>query len=392
VQREVGEKVTGHLLLRKGKRRSAWYVKYRLADGRQVQRRLGPAWTEKGRPYPGFLTERQAEAALHALLTDARRGAFLAPVPNEPEVLFRDAAEEWYRFVRDDRRRKPSTLSDYRSLLDYALLPEFGNVPLEALTERRIESYRSRLVGDGKLAPRTINKRLVALHSILRRAQRVYGLARNPAALVDRQPVRSTREIRVYTPEEIEAVARACDESQDAAVIRTAAYTGLRLGELRALCWRDLDFAKRILHVRRNFVLGEFVTPKSGVVRSVPLSDQAARVLDELSRREHFVEPDDLVFPGLLGQPFDDAAFRKRYYVAVGRAKVLRLKFHELRHTFGTIAAQVFPITDVQAFLGHANVTTTQIYLHHVPKTDAADRLSRLFTVAEPSAAEAVDV
>lgn len=376
--------VSGHVKLVKGKRRSVWFVKFRLADGRQVQRRLGPAWTERTRPPTGYFTRKLAEGALRELLSDARRGTLPTGITPVSTVTFEEAAEEWFAWIRDDRQRKPSTLSGYRSLLDSALLPEFGELQLERVTERVIDGYRVRLVRDGKLSPRSINKRLIALHAILKRAQRLYGLARNPAALVERQPVRSSRDIRVYTPEEIEALARACASELDSAIVRIAAYTGLRQGELRALMWRDVDFAKQIIHVRRNFVSGSFGAPKSGRVRSVPLSDQAARVLDELSRRKAFTRPDDLVFPGVTGGPFDDSALRRRYYAAIKRAGLPRLTFHELRHTFGTIAAQVFPITDVQSFLGHAHITTTQVYLHHVPKHDAAERLSRLFTTDEP--------
>ncbi len=67
--------VSGHVKLRVGKRRTTWYAKWRDAQGAQFERRLGPAWTEKGSAAPGFLREKDATAALEAILTDARRGA-----------------------------------------------------------------------------------------------------------------------------------------------------------------------------------------------------------------------------------------------------------------------------------------------------------------------------
>lgn len=90
------------------------------------------------------------------------------------------------------------------------------------------------------------------------------------------------------TPPEVEALARAAGTDQDAALYRVAAFTGLRLGELRALRWLDIDFGRALVHVRRSYTYGTETTPKSGKVRSVPLIDQAARALDMLSRREHF--------------------------------------------------------------------------------------------------------
>ena len=78
---------------------------------------------------------------------------------------------------------------------------------------------------------------------------------------------------------------------------------------------------------------------------------------------------------------------RRQFYAAVKRAGLghLRtkdnpLRFHDLRHTFGTLAVQVTPLTDVQAWMGHAQIQTTMIYVHYVPQHDAADRLTRAFT------------
>jgi integrase len=128
----------------------------------------------------------------------------------------------------------------------------FGGLQLEAVTADRIDGYRARAVEEGRLSARTINKHLVVLHGIFRRAMRVYGLRANPAALVDRQPLRRSGEITVLSAADVEALARAAENDQDAALFRVAAFTRLRLGELRALRWVDVDFAKRLVHVRRT--------------------------------------------------------------------------------------------------------------------------------------------
>lgn len=377
--------VSGHVRLTTGPRGSSWYAKYRLPNGRQVQRRLGPAWTEKGRPPDGYFTRRTAQEALAAILTDARRGT-LTDVP-QTGITFRDAAEEWLRYVEFDRQRRPSTVGDYRNLLNGALLPEFGDLPIEDVTVDRIDRYRVRLVAEGKLSARSINKRLVAIHAVFRRAQRVYGLGANPAAAVERQPMSRSGDLAVLTVEQVEALARNADDEQDAALYRVAAYTGLRLGELRALRWRDVDFGKQAIVVRRSYTRGQEGATKSGRIRSVPLSSQAAKSLDGLSRRSGFTEPDDLVFPNETGQPIDDSKLRRRFHASLDRAGLPRVRLHDLRHTFGTLTAAAFPIADVKEMLGHADIQTTAIYLHHVPRADAADRLSRLFTAVESNEA-----
>jgi hypothetical protein len=64
-----------------------------------------------------------------------------------------------------------------------------------------------------------------------------------------------------------------------------------------------------------------------------------------------------------------------------------RMRFHDLRHTFGTLAVQAFSLTDVKAFMGHADIQTTMIYAHHVPQHDAADKLTRLLGAPSPDPA-----
>ena len=84
------------------------------------------------------------------------------------------------------------------------------------------------------------------------------------------------------------------------------------------------------------------------------------------------------MFVNTVGGVVDDTKLRRRYYRALKRAGLRRLTFHSLRHTFGTMAVQAFPLTDVKAYMGHADIQTTMIYVHHVPQHDAADRLGGL--------------
>jgi integrase len=60
------------------------------------------------------------------------------------------------------------------------------------------------------------------------------------------------------------------------------------------------------------------------------------------------------------------------------------MRLHDLRHSFGTLAVQVFPLTDVKAYMGHADISTTVRYVHHVPQHDAADKLTRLVEAGAP--------
>lgn len=387
--------MTGHASLKQRKHGPVWYLKYRLADGRQVQKLLGPAWTERSRPPAGYYTRKTAEEALQDLLAEARRGT-LADSGRRSGKTFEDACAEWLRYVEHDRQRAPSTLRDYRNVVNGVLLPEFGKAtPLEQITTERIDDWRERLLDDGELARRTIQKNLVLLYGILKRAKRRKWISSNPAEDVERVSVKRSGDFNVLSPVEVEAVARAATSEQDAAIFTVAAFTGLRLGELRALRWRDVDFAKQTLIVRGSFTGGRLGPPKSGKIRSVPLIDQAARVLDNLTRRELFTEPEDLVFCSAVGEHFHDDQLRDRFYEALEAAGLGDKRrgedpivFHDLRHTFGTLAVEAWPITDVQAYMGHADIHTTMIYVHHQPKSAAANLLSAL--VAKATSAESV--
>jgi integrase len=378
--------VSGHIFRKHRKSGDRWMAKWRDAGG-QHQRVLGKAWRGRGRPAPGSLTKQGAQRELDAILAEARRGQLVAPIHPVAGATFADAAAEWLRYIEHDRKRRPSTVRDYRIVVDKALVPALGAAPLEALTGGHIDSFRAHLVAEGRLSARTINKYLALIHGILKRAQRVYGVSVNAAAGVERQPTRHSGDFDVLSATEVEALVRAAASSEDAALFATAAYAGLRLGELRALRWRDIEFAKRLIHVRRSYVARYEGIPKSGRVRSVPMIDQVVRVLDGLSRHDRFTQDEDLVFCNELGEHLDDSALRRRFYAARERAGLSQIRFHDLRHTFGTLAVQVFPLSDVKAYMGHADIATTMIYVHHVPQVDAAERLSTaLRAAAGPSA------
>jgi hypothetical protein len=141
-----------------------WYAKYRLPDGRQVQRKIGPAWTERGRPPAGYFTKRLADDWLRRVLDEARHGVLPGMV--QTGATFADAAAEFLRYAERDRGCKPSTLRDYRSNLNAHLLPAFGSVQLEEITPAAIDHWRASLT---ELSNRTKNKLLVVMHGVFRR-------------------------------------------------------------------------------------------------------------------------------------------------------------------------------------------------------------------------------
>ena len=270
-------------------------------------------------------------------------------------ATFADAAAEYLRYVEHDRGRKRSTVRGYTSVINAHLLSAFGTIPVEDVTSEVIERWLADFGG----SVRSRNKLLIPLHGILGRARKVWRLGANAAAEVEKFPSRPSGEIQVFSPEEVWSLVWAAANAQDAAIYLTAAFTGLRMGELLAPCWRDVDFSGSVLRVRASYYLGALTTPKSGKVRSVPMAPAVATALAALGQRGDWTGDDDLVFPGDTGSHLDASALRRRYKAALAAAKLRPLPFHDLRHTFGTRMIAKADIRRVQEWMGHADIQTT---------------------------------
>jgi integrase len=338
-----------------------------------------------------------AEDRLRELLVEADRGTLaITHAPTGEGRTFGDAAAEWLHYVEHDKQCRPSTLRDYRSTVHACLQPAIGaDTPIAHITTKTINELRERLIADGHLSRRSVQKAMISLYSIFKRAKQLEWITSNPAENAERIRIKRSGEFNVLSPAEVLAVAAAAGSGQDSALITVAAFTGLRLGELRALRFGDMDYENAVLHVRASFAGGHAGLPKSGKVRSVPLIDQAARALDQLSRREQFNGQDDLVFCSEVGEHRDDSRIRRMFYSTLTEAGFEHLRqgprafrFHDLRHTFGTLAVKVWPISDVQAYLGHADIQTTMLYVHHQPRRAAAAELTELVEAATAPALE----
>jgi integrase len=368
--------VSGHVKLRRGKLRSTWYAKWRDAQGVQRERKLGLLWDQKGAAPDGYLTEKDADAQLQAILTDARRGAV---EQIRTGVTFDVVAEDWLAWGLRDRDWKPSTASDNRSVVNAHLLPAFRGKRVEKITPDDIEQWRDELVDDRGASRRTANKCLIVLGAILERAVKVHGLLRNSAREVAKLRVRyDPNQYDFYSPEEIEQLGKGAASDQDRVIFLTAAFTGLRMGELIALRWGDVDFDTEALHVYGSYSLGTLTAPKSGLTRTVPMAEQVRDLLKEHQKRVAHART-DLVFGGERGEYLDGSALRRRYKKTLEKAKLRPLRFHDLRHTFGSIAINQATIVQVQAWMGHADVQTTMKYMHHRSRAGDAKLLSAAF-------------
>ena len=123
---------TGHVFRVDRARGPIWYAKYRLPDGRQVQKKIGPAWTGRGRPRAGYVTKRLAEDWLRGVIDEARRGTLPGMMRTGATFCRRRRGVAAIRRAGPDAQ--PSTVATYRSLLGSRLLPAFAEMPIESIT------------------------------------------------------------------------------------------------------------------------------------------------------------------------------------------------------------------------------------------------------------------
>jgi integrase len=358
----------------------ALYLRFRRVDGDQGKEKIGVLWPKekKGRPPKGYLTRGMAEAKRRRKIVELED-----EVPaTDSGATFLEATTEFLRFVREERQIDRKTANDYEGVINGYLLEEFGkDTPIAEITPDAVDEYKGRLLKEGKISNRTIVRHLTVLHGVFKRAKRKWGLVDNPASadLVERPKVVYTGEFDTLDRDEVELLATFADNPQDAAIFRVAAYTGLRQGELLALRWGAVDFVTGLIHVRKNFTGGEEKMPKGKRVRSVPMMPDVVTALATLKEREHFTGDDDLVFVNEVGEHVNHFELRKRFYAALEAAALRRIKFHDLRHAFGSAAITKLDPYAVQSYMGHQHYSTTQRYLHHKPREEDAAKLADAF-------------
>jgi integrase len=287
--------------------------------------------------------------------------------------------------------RKKSTIEGYRSALNVHLAPFFGDRPLDRIGREDIEAFMAHRARKGG-APKSTMNYIGVLHGIFELAVRRGWAQGNPVKLAERPRRVEGREVRFLAMAEVEALLRLVPDDDlgrmERVMYLAAATSGMRQGELIALRWRDVDWAARRMRVSRNYVRGEYGTPKSKrSSRAVPMIDRLARELDRLAQATVWDGDDDLVFAHpATGGPVDRSKLLKRFKATMREAGMGHrlgdggITFHSLRHCFGTaMAAQGVPMRTLQELMGHRDFATTLIYADYSPSAHEAEWAERAF-------------
>lgn len=295
------------------------------------------------------------------------------PKPVEPAPTrvptFAEYGPEWLQAARAERQRS-STLIAKEVKLRCHVLPLLGNLRLDQVNDQTFEKIKRERE---HLSAGTVNCILDTVLAMLRRVQARYNLT---LPKFTRLPVE--RKVRWYTPDELEQLLE-CAGTFSPTVelyILLTGEGGLRVGELCALRWIDVDFKTGIVHVRRGVVRGKEGPTKSGKERQVPMSDRLRRALQQHHAKAHATR--------VLTR--DDGADLNSEDVRRGLERVAKYAGvpvhgpHALRHCFGSrLMLNGAGAHVVMELLGHAKLATTQIYVHATEAhcRAAIDRLNR---------------
>ncbi|WP_217913789.1 tyrosine-type recombinase/integrase [Miltoncostaea marina] len=310
-----------------------------------------------------------AEARLlrSSLLADVARGEFR----ETSRARLDEYARDWVQTYegRTSRGIRPETVREYERDLELHVLPVIGRRRLSDIEQRDLKSL-ARHLGDKGLSAATVRIVMAPVRALFATAVEEGLLRTNPAA-----GLRLGGGARLDPAEK----RRALDEHELASLIeqtperwrllvRFLAQTGLRVGELIALRWEDVDLETRRVNVRRRLYRGRLDVPKSAYgVRQVPIS---TRLVQDLMRHRGGAAGEDSVFFGPKGRPLrSEFVLRSIVKPAAARAGVPWAGVHTLRHTCASILFRSgWNAKQVQVVLGHHSPAfTLATYVHLMP-------------------------
>jgi integrase len=320
---------------------------------------------------------------------------------NRP-ITFGEYAENWMD-GHVTTNCKPSAKQGYRTILDSYILPTFKDRALATITRDEVKELCYTLLQSGRLRPKKVDENTVdatlsarTVVYAVRTISAIYNHAIEDGIIQSNPALRPGRFIKVgprkekvdiLTPAEGNLLLEVAEKHfpRHYPLLLTAMRTGMRQGELLALEWGDIDWNGNFIEVRRSTWNGITGTPKSGKARRVDMSDRLKAVLQQ---HQQAIKAEALkagrpvpalVFTSEAGTPYDGDNVHKSFLAALRKAKIRKIRFHDLRHSYASwLIANKESLAYVRDQIGHHSIQiTVDLYGHLVPgeNREAVNRL-----------------
>lgn len=290
---------------------------------------------------------------------------------------FKEYAELWLSLPNDDW--KESTRRTYRFNLESYVFPKLGNHPIDKIGRKDLIDLLDDMLNSGK-APRSIQVTKATISGVFSHAMDRELIDINPVRGIKIQGIKKKKGLEEEPLTEAEAVllldqVRLYRHGKYYPVILCALRTGMRIGELQALKWGDVDFNSRFLWVRRSWRKGQITETKNRARRRVDMSPtlsdtlKALRLTQKKLALEQGMPVPEWVFANSEGKVFQRHTFRKALVKCLEKAGLRHVRAHDLRHSYATIRLmRGHNIGDVSRQLGHSSIAITyDVYGHWVP-------------------------
>ena len=322
-------------------------------------------------------TQAEAKAKLKAAIEETKN----LDVTKAGKYTVGSWMDEWFENYAKIKVR-PSSHQTYRGYIDNHIKPNIGKIPLEKLTSLELQKFYKKLLTSGRidrveskhqakgLSPKTVRNIHQIIASAMKLAKEQRLIVADPTegcAL----PKLEHREMKTLPVEQLTSFLREAKDSGVFEMYYLELATGLRRGELLGLKWQDVDFNQGTITVRRqisriNGKVVEAPLKTKNAYRVIPLGEQALAVLQSQQEKTH----SEYAFPSPNGGPISPDSVRNMLRRVLKRAGLPYVRFHDLRHTFATLALQNgVDVKTVSSILGHFSAGFTLDTYAHVTTT-----------------------
>ena len=359
-------------------------------DGRW-EGRVVVGYDEKGNPRTkNVLAKTKAECAEKLEVLKEQCGRTSDRL--KPEMPFGDWLDFWYQNFSKPKLR-PTTQACYEGRIYTHIIPGIGQIPLCKLTQNELQQFYARLKKGGRkkhvekfgvgLSDRMVRSCHTTCRTALEKAV-VEGLITTNPAIGCKLPPKKAKEMQVLTQAEILRFLRQAKEEGYYEMFLLELTTGMRRGEIIGLKWRDLNIQTGELSISRQVVKTgksiEITAPKTkSSIRTILLPPDMIEILAELKKHTH----GEWMFPSPVkeGEPRNPSSVYHRFQLILERSHCKKIRFHDLRHTFATMALENgMDIKTLSAMIGHISSETTLNIYSHITDTmqqQAAVRIDR---------------